>query len=185
MVSMVNKLDFSSLSESEIASEVRNKNEGLIEYLYKKYLPMAQSFTKHSSISVQIEDVYQESFMVLLNKLYEGDLSCKISTFLYSVIRNHYLKAIRDNKSGLFQDTHEFIDVEDDVNDYEEEQRRLDSILNKIAELGKRCQEVIKQFYLKSKSMDEIANDMGYTNADNVKNQKYKCMKQLKSLIHG
>lgn len=185
MVLMVNSIDFSALSEQDIAREVRNKNEKLIDYLYNKYLPMAHSFTKHSGAEIAIEDVYQESFMVLISKLYDENLNCKISTFLYSVIRNHYLKAIRDKKTNLFQDSHEFIDVEDDLKDYEEEQSRLDNVLNKLAELGKRCQEVIRQFYLHSKTMEEIADDMGYTNADNVKNQKYKCMKQLKTLIHG
>jgi hypothetical protein len=31
--------------------------------------------------------------------------------------------------------------------------------------------------------MDEIAEKFGYTNADNAKNQKYKCLQRLKRIF--
>ena len=42
---------------------------------------------------------------------------------------------------------------------------------------------VFKDFYLADKSMDEIAKRFGYTNADNAKTQKYKCLQRLKKLF--
>ena len=32
-------------------------------------------------------------------------------------------------------------------------------------------------------SMEEIAAELGYTNAENVKNQKYKCILRLRKLM--
>jgi hypothetical protein len=34
-----------------------------------------------------------------------------------------------------------------------------------------------------SQSMEEITEKFGYTNADNAKNQKYKCLKRLKKVF--
>ena len=33
--------------------------------------------------------------------------------------------------------------------------------------------------------MSEIAKEFGYTNADNAKNQKYKCLMRLKKIFFG
>jgi hypothetical protein len=36
---------------------------------------------------------------------------------------------------------------------------------------------------LNKKGMQELASEFGYTNADNAKNQKYKCLMRLKKLF--
>jgi hypothetical protein len=36
---------------------------------------------------------------------------------------------------------------------------------------------------MEKKSMTDIAGSFGYTNADNAKNQKYKCLMRLKKLF--
>jgi hypothetical protein len=36
---------------------------------------------------------------------------------------------------------------------------------------------------MQKKGMQEIADDFGYTNADNAKTQKYKCLMRLKKLF--
>ncbi len=49
--------------------------------------------------------------------------------------------------------------------------------------LGEPCRSLLKAYYLETKSMVEIAGDFGYTNADNAKNQKYKCLMRLKKIF--
>jgi hypothetical protein len=41
----------------------------------------------------------------------------------------------------------------------------------------------LEAFYIQKKSMNEIAGDFGYTNPENAKNQKYKCLIRLKKLF--
>ena len=52
-----------------------------------------------------------------------------------------------------------------------------------ISKLGEPCKSLIEAFYLQKKNMQEIADDFGYTNADNAKNQKYKCLMRLKKIF--
>jgi len=42
---------------------------------------------------------------------------------------------------------------------------------------------LLDAFYLQKKSMVDIANSFGYTNADNAKTQKYKCLTRLKKIF--
>jgi len=49
--------------------------------------------------------------------------------------------------------------------------------------LGEPCKSLLEAYYLKKKGMNEIALMFGYTNADNAKNQKYKCLMRLKKLF--
>ena len=51
---------------------------------------------------------------------------------------------------------------------------------NSLELLGEPCKTLIQDFYIHKKSMDEIAEKFGYTNADNAKTQKYKCLQRLK-----
>jgi len=52
-----------------------------------------------------------------------------------------------------------------------------------IGSLGEPCKSLIEAFYIQKRNMQDIATQFGYTNADNAKNQKYKCLMRLKKLF--
>lgn len=52
-----------------------------------------------------------------------------------------------------------------------------------ISKLGEPCKSILEAFYFKKQNMQEIAENFGYTNAENAKNQKYKCLMRLKKLF--
>ncbi len=164
---------------------VRNGNQAVIDYLYQKNFGMIKSLVVNINGSLVPEDIYQEAFMVFLNKVYESDLSCKVSTFIYSVSRNLSLKELRHVQRHQSGSELELVDVSEEIEDYEESQSRHKKLKASLQKLGEKCRQIIEGFYLKSQSMEEIAINLNYTNAANAKNQKYKCMKQLKSLMNG
>jgi hypothetical protein len=49
--------------------------------------------------------------------------------------------------------------------------------------LGEPCKSLLEAFYIQKKNMVDIARSFGYTNADNAKNQKYKCLMRLKKIF--
>jgi RNA polymerase sigma-70 factor (ECF subfamily) len=61
------------------------------------------------------------------------------------------------------------------------------SIENKVAEMVRElkdpCKSILKYFYYRGFSMDEIAQEMNYKNASTVKAQKVRCIKELQGLI--
>jgi DNA-directed RNA polymerase specialized sigma subunit len=52
-----------------------------------------------------------------------------------------------------------------------------------LSKLGEPCKSLIEAYYFQKKNMQEIAANFGYTNADNAKTQKYKCLMRLKKLF--
>jgi DNA-directed RNA polymerase specialized sigma24 family protein len=52
-----------------------------------------------------------------------------------------------------------------------------------LGELGEPCKTIIEDYYIHGRSMQEICEKFGYTNADNAKTQKYKCLQRLKKLF--
>ena len=49
--------------------------------------------------------------------------------------------------------------------------------------LGEPCRSIIEDFYIRDFSMESISDKFGYTNSENAKNQKYKCLQRLKKLF--
>jgi hypothetical protein len=52
-----------------------------------------------------------------------------------------------------------------------------------MAKIGEPCKSLLEAFYINKKQMQEIALEFKYTNADNAKTQKYKCLVRLKKLF--
>ncbi|MNR59372.1 hypothetical protein D3C85_1806190 [compost metagenome] len=49
--------------------------------------------------------------------------------------------------------------------------------------LGEPCKTILHDFYIQNRSMQDICEKFGYTNTDNAKTQKYKCLQRLKKLF--
>ena len=52
-----------------------------------------------------------------------------------------------------------------------------------LSQLGEPCRAILEDYYMHNASMQEISLKFGYTNADNAKTQKYKCLQRLKKLF--
>ncbi len=77
----------------------------------------------------------------------------------------------------------EFISIEDEFETHEK--RNSDFILMEHAlnKIGEPCKSLLEAYYFQKKNMPEIAVAFGYTNADNAKTQKYKCLVRLKKIF--
>src|SRR5690606_22539860 len=123
---------------------------------------------------------FQEAMIVLYEKAKTPgfELNCLLRTYLYSVCRRLWLKRLSQSNryipeiNGL-QDT---VPVEDDIEAQEQRNEEFLTMEKALGSLGEPCKSLLESFYLQKKSMSEIAAAFGYTNPDNAKNQKYKCL---------
>ena len=137
-----------------------------------------------------LTDLYQDAMIVLHQKAHDPkfELTCSIQTYINSICRNQLLNKLRENSRFVSKD-HEFdaniTDWFDDPYDNEKEERlsRIEKAIERIKENGEKCYEILNRFFYRRESMDDIAVAMGYTNGDNVKNQKARCQKKLKELV--
>jgi hypothetical protein len=75
------------------------------------------------------------------------------------------------------------IPVEEDLEIHEKKQSDFYMMENAMNKIGEPCKSLLEAYYILKKPMLQIATDFGYTNADNAKTQKYKCLVRLKKLF--
>jgi len=70
-----------------------------------------------------------------------------------------------------------------DPNRYMDTQERERIIRSLVEQLGKPCAPLLLGHLWKNKSMETLAQELGYSNADSAKSQKAKCMKKVKTFV--
>ena len=158
----------------------------MLEYLYKDIYPKIKSYILANSGNIDDAlDIFQDALVVLCKqiKLNRFDEKYEISAFLYSICRNLWInKAKRESRLVSLQEKYDHIENED-FSEYiitKEKERLLKEIAGK---LGKKCFELLQQAIFYQSSTDEIIKNMGFSTANAVKTQKYKCKQKLIKLI--
>jgi RNA polymerase sigma factor (sigma-70 family) len=166
----------SLMNDEEILIRIRKGDERAVDFLYKKhYRMMVNMITKNSGSEEEAKDIYQEALIVFWRKAVTGELvlTSKISTYLYSICQNLWRKEL-DRKTKLSYEE------KDAVTHLDHDQNEKIAIVNRcINELGDTCRKVLTYFYFEEMSMDDIAQKMGFANADTAKTKKYKCKVEL------
>ena len=171
-----------------IVSEIRKKNEVALRELYKTHYPMVVHLVcSNSGTEQEAKDIYQEAVMAFYERVQQPafTLTCKIKTYLYAVARRLWLKKLAEKKkfNGTVDEVETFIGIEEEMMDIHEKENRFKRMGSSLEGLGEPCRGIIEDYYINNLSMEEISTKFGYTNADNAKNQKYKCLQRLKKLF--
>ena len=162
--------------------------------IYDEHKGYAMRFMRNMNDDIELlTDVYQDAMIVLYEKSMDEkfSLSCSIQTYVNSICRNQLLTRFKSSsrfvsKSDDFNpDINDWFPVEEYDPEKEERINRIEESLEKLKSVGEKCYEMLKRFFYQNESMDEIALAMGYTNGDNAKNQKSRCQKKLKELVHN
>ncbi len=173
-------------NDNQFIEGLRQSDSKVLEALYKKYYNIVLKFIVNNSGSEeQAQDIYQETIIVLYEnvKKPEFELNCQLQTYVYSVARRLWLKQLKKSgKTFLFKEDedNELVDTTSELEDHEAKEQEIEKVNLSLIQLGEPCATLIKDFYVYKLSMDDIAEKFGYTNADNAKNQKYKCLQRLK-----
>jgi len=141
----------------------------------------------NSGTEQEAKDIYQEAVIVFYEKVTQAQLAltCKIRTYIYAVCRRLWLKRLAEKKkyTGNIEETESFADIDNEMNEVEQKERQYRQMKEALDGLGDPCRSIIEDFYIKDLTMEAIGEKFGYTNADNAKNQKYKCLQRLKKLF--
>jgi RNA polymerase sigma factor (sigma-70 family) len=174
--------------EKELIERLAKNDRQAIEAIYREHFSMIQSFIiNNNGSSDDAKDIFQEAMVVLYEKSKSAgfELNCQIKTYIYSVSRRLWLKRLQQLQrySTQVESLAEMVPVEEEIERHEQLNLDFHHMENAMASLGEPCKSLLEAYYLQDKSMTEIAGNFGYTNADNAKNQKYKCLMRLKKLF--
>jgi RNA polymerase sigma factor (sigma-70 family) len=164
-------------------------DESILQKIYAdNYYKIRKYIITNSGTMEEAQDVYQEAFLVLWQKLRSGELDIhdkdRINAFLYRVARNKWIDHLRSkefgSKSYLDDNSYETLEAPDVEYD-----RDWESKVNRVAawiqKLKPDCIKLLTGFYFERMSMRILAQEFDIDEAS-VKNKKYRCMERLKQL---
>lgn len=151
---------------------------------------LADAFPFAKLVNEDIEDVFQESLVKLMDKVKSGGVTSSregaVFSYLVQIGKLTACNFIRKRR-GLTSDEEVIVsrnlhkEVEDIEVPVEVKQQTQDEFLDRAYDsLPDTCKKIFKQYYWERKPFDDIADSIGYGTIDSVKTKKSKCMKQFK-----
>jgi len=174
--------------ERQLLDGLAQNDREVIEAIYRDNYPMVQAFILNNNGNTdEARDIFQETMIVLFEKAVSGnfELNCQLKTYIYSVCRRLWLKRLQQLQRyhNPVENGEETVSVEEELEVHEKHNTDFSMMENALARIGEPCKSLLDAYYIQKKSMQDIAADFGYTNADNAKTQKYKCLVRLKKLF--
>lgn len=174
-------------NQTALLQGLASNDKKAIETIYKENFNLIQALViNNNGRTEDAKDIFQEAMIVLYQKVQSGsfELNCQIKTFLYSVCRRLWLKRLmQQSRYSLQENTEDMVLVDDEMEDHEKRDTEFVIMEKAMSSLGEPCKSLLEAFYMQKKNMQEIAGSFGYTNAENAKTQKYKCLVRLKKLF--
>ncbi len=185
----INKRIVDTLEQEQILLKgLAGSDKNSIELIYRDNFSSIQSFILNNNGSVEdARDIFQEAMIVLYENAGKETfkLNCQIKTYLYSVCRRLWLKRLQ--QLGKYNYNLEYlvdiVPVDAEIEDHEKRNDDFNLMENAMSKIGEPCKSLLDGYYLQKKNMQELALEFGYTNADNAKTQKYKCLIRLKKIF--
>jgi len=176
------------MDDKQLLHGLATNDRKSIEAIYKDSFNVVQSLVLNNQGTAEdARDIFQEALIVLYEKVRLGnfELQCQIRTYLFAVSRRLWLKRLQQQRrlySG-WEEAEEPVSVETDLERHQQEDADYARMEWAIQQLGEPCKGLLEAYYLRKQNMATIAAEFGYTNADNAKNQKYKCLMRLKKIF--
>lgn len=178
-------------TDNELIEMLKDSSDALT-FIYEKHRDYCLKFMNSMfDDGGEIKDIYQDAVIVFYEKAIspEFNLTCSIQTYLNSICRNQVLvrlKRLKKIASASMMGNEGFLE---NITDWFDDSHlvtndrvaALKGILTEMKESTSKCYEILVRFFYQNQSMEKISQALGYTNADNAKNQKYRCQEKLKS----
>jgi RNA polymerase sigma factor (sigma-70 family) len=179
------------VTDEELLVGLAEGSDRALSQLYRQHYPMvAQLVITNSGTDDDAQDIYQDTLVVLYEKVATGnfELNCQLKTYLYAVARRLWLKQLaRRGRAPMvradFLAEEPLEAIADDLADHQRRDRQFEQMASALSQLGEPCRTLLEDFYIRHLSMNAITEKFGYTNADNAKTQKYKCLTRLKRIF--
>ena len=185
------------MTDSRLLIGIMQNDERAWRFICRNMKPgfatiVGQAFSFSNFTNEDMEDLFQESCIVLMQKVKSGEVKVAregaLFSYLVQIGKLTACNLVRKNRS-LTSD--EVVTISENLHkeneDYEitvdEKQKSQDEFLDRVFDsIPSDCKNLLKPFYWGHKSMDDIASILGMRNADSAKTKKNKCMNKFKDI---
>jgi RNA polymerase sigma factor (sigma-70 family) len=186
------------MTDSQLIFGIMQNDERAWRHICREMKPgfvsiLGQTFYVDRISGDDIDDIFQESLVVLMQKVKSGCVASShdgaLFSYLVQIGKLTACNLIRKKRAQSLDDAVTFspylhnIEEEGDEIAVDEKQQAQNDFLDKLfSRIPSECSTLLKHFYWGHKPMDEIASILGMRNADSVKSKKSKCMKRIKEI---
>lgn len=186
------------MTDSQLIFGIMQNDERAWRYICREMKPgfasiLGQTFSIDRISNEDIEDIFQESLIVLMQKVKSGGVTSShegaLFSYLVQIGKFTACNLIRRKRAQNLDDAvtfslylHNSEEEESDMAVDEIQQMQNDFLDKVFSRIPSECSTLLKHFYWNRKPMDEIASILGMRNADSVKSKKSKCMNRIKEI---
>ncbi len=181
------------MSEHQLILLLKKSDKETLKMVYIENRDSFINFARKFKVSENdIVDAYQDAIIALSEKAIQGEidcLNCSVKTYLFGIGKYILFEKARKNHKKvtdfpLEKEDYNYKSIAESF--FEDKPNRLELLLQKgFASLGKKCKEVLRLFYYRGFTIDEISDKLNYKDKNVVKSQKSRCIKQLKEKINN
>jgi RNA polymerase sigma factor (sigma-70 family) len=175
-------------TDEQLIERIRRGDEQALAEIYRSARRMIIAFVrKNSGSEDDAEDLLQDALVILWERVRAGtyEPTAKVTTFLHGVVHNLWLRQLarirRERPTEIDADANAGSDPSALEELIESEQSK--TLADALARLGEPCHRLLLLYYYEERSMEEIARDLGFANADTAKSKKYQCKKALEKIL--
>lgn len=179
----------SAYDDTTLYEGLKNNQQSAFEYLYKNNYPAVRQLVfQYKGSDDDAKDIFQEGMIALWNNIRSGSYQLrpdvKMSTYLIQICKLRWMDRLKkaSNRYELRQESYQEPAQEAEVEMEWINREEQSEFQQQFAQLGERCQHLLKRFYFMKQSLQEIADFLGIGEAS-AKNEKYRCMQRLKKIV--
>jgi len=172
-------------TEDKIKEAFKKNDHSFITSLYKSHYPTVKKFVLFNTGDEEdAKDLLQEALMIILQKVNNDNftLSCSFSSYLYSIIKNLWLKELRQKRSNglIIKDLEDIEDIDCHVSFEREYNFNVEYFIFRMHfnRLSKSCKELLKMIF-ERKTYSEVATILSLKSEGVVRRRRYRCKESL------
>ena len=174
------------MENSDILEGLRNGDTKTIDYIYCNNIDKLGTIIRKNGVKlITQDDLFQDAILVVMenSKKENFKLTCKFSTYFYSICNNIALKSYNQNKRySSVGDNNYGLEHGEEMKISSLEDNLMNMCLDELPDSRKI---ILELYYFEGLSNKEIAKKLSMANPDSVKTQKYKAMKALEKIVFG
>ena len=176
-------------SDARILDLIKKGDEEALVTLYEvNRRPITSFVVRNSGTSQDAEDMLQEALVVLWDRVRSGKYkhTAQLNTFIFGIVKNMWLRQL----ARLRREIPSEIDPDSPANGASALETLIDDertilVRDALDKLGEPCRKILLLFYWEELSMEQIAERLGFANAETAKSKKYQCKKSLEKLLRA
>ncbi|MCB2406535.1 RNA polymerase sigma factor [Hymenobacter lucidus] len=163
------------------------QREPTLTRIYQRTFPLVRRYVQqHGGSASDAKDVFQDALIVFYEKAAAESfvLSSSVSTYLLGIVRNLWRRELNRRSQLPLTDLSE----EHAQHMAEEAEPAADGrdslpVLDYVAQLGERCQNLLLAFYYFQQPLEQIAGRLNYGSIRSATVQKFKCLERLRKSV--